>query len=74
MDFASMKGKLLHLYEHSHQAKLQTLKHVVQTPPDGPFDHDDLLCSKLSFDTLGCNKALTLLRSHSSPQFGCFIS
>jgi hypothetical protein len=48
---ASMKGKLLHLYEHSHQAKLQTLEHVVQTPPDGSIDHDDLLCSKLSFDT-----------------------
>jgi hypothetical protein len=36
-----MEGKLP-LYEHGHQAELQTLKNVVQTPPDGPFDHEDL--------------------------------
>ncbi len=29
---------------------------------------------KLSFNTLGCNKALTLLRLHSSPQLKCMIS
>jgi hypothetical protein len=37
-----MEGKL-HLYEHGHQAKLHALKNVVQTPPDEPFDHEDLL-------------------------------
>jgi hypothetical protein len=26
-----------------HQAKLQALENVVQTPLDGPFDHEDLL-------------------------------
>jgi hypothetical protein len=62
MVFASMKEKWLHLYEHSHQAKLQTLEYVAQTPLDGPFDHDDLLCLKFSFDMLGCNKALMLLK------------
>jgi hypothetical protein len=29
---------------------------------------------KLSFDTLGCNKALALSSLHSSPQLGCLIS
>jgi hypothetical protein len=42
MVFASMEGKLP-LYEHGHQAKLQALENVVQTPPNGPFDHEDLL-------------------------------
>jgi hypothetical protein len=37
-----MEGRLP-LYEHGHQAELQTLKNVVQTPLDGPFDHEDLL-------------------------------
>jgi hypothetical protein len=37
-----MGGKLP-LYEHSHQAKLQALENVVQTPPNEPFDHEDLL-------------------------------
>jgi hypothetical protein len=27
-----------------------------------------ICCGKSSFDTLGCNKALALLRLHSSPQ------
>jgi hypothetical protein len=43
MVLPGMKGKLLHLYEHSYQAKIQTLKHVVQTPPNGYFDHEILL-------------------------------
>jgi hypothetical protein len=42
MVFASMEGKL-HLYEHGRQAELHALKNVVQTPLDGPFDHEDLL-------------------------------
>jgi hypothetical protein len=33
-----------------------------------------ICCGKLSFDTLGCNKALALSRLHSSPQLGCLIS
>jgi hypothetical protein len=37
-----MEGKLP-LYEHGHQAKLQALENVVQTPPYGPFDHEYLL-------------------------------
>ncbi len=42
MVFAGMEGKLP-LYEHGHQDELQALKNVVQTPPDEPFDHEDLL-------------------------------
>jgi hypothetical protein len=38
-----MKGKLLHLYEHSYQVKMQTLELVVQTPPNGSFDHEILV-------------------------------
>jgi hypothetical protein len=30
------------LYEHGHQDELHALKNVVQTPPDGPFDHENL--------------------------------
>ncbi len=37
-----MEGKFL-LYKHGHQANLQTLKNVVQTPRDELFDHEDLL-------------------------------
>jgi hypothetical protein len=33
-----------------------------------------IYCGKLSFGTLGCNKALALSRLHSSPQLGCLIS
>ncbi len=40
MVFVGMEGKF-HLYEHGHQAKLQALENVVQTPLDGPFDHED---------------------------------
>jgi hypothetical protein len=42
MVFTDMERRLP-LYEHGHQAKLQTLENVVQTPPDGLFDHEDLL-------------------------------
>jgi hypothetical protein len=42
MVFVGMEGKLP-LYEHGHQAKLQALENVVQTPLDGPFDHEILL-------------------------------
>jgi hypothetical protein len=42
MVFASMEGKLP-LYEHGHQVELQALENVLQTPPNGPFDHQDLL-------------------------------
>jgi len=43
MVFASIKGRLLHLYEHGHQAELQPLENVVQTPVDGCFVHEKLL-------------------------------
>jgi hypothetical protein len=72
MVFIGMEGKLL-LYEHGHQAKLQTLKNLVQTPPDGPFDYEDSLWEVL-IQYIGCNKALALLRLHSSPQLECLIS
>jgi hypothetical protein len=42
MVFVGMEGKL-HLYEHGHQDELQALENVIQTPPNGPFDHEDLL-------------------------------
>jgi hypothetical protein len=42
MVFVSMKGKLP-LYEHGHQIELHALENIVQTPPNGPFDHEDLL-------------------------------
>ncbi len=38
-----MEGKLLHLYENGHQAKMQPLENVVQRPPYGPFEHQNLL-------------------------------
>ncbi len=37
-----MEGQLP-LYEHGYQAELQALENVVQTPPYGPFDHEDLM-------------------------------
>ncbi len=40
--FIGMEGKLP-LYEHGHQVELQALENVVQTPLNGPFDHEDLL-------------------------------
>ncbi len=33
-----------------------------------------ICCGKSLSDTLGCNKALTLLKLHSSPQLECLIS
>jgi len=42
MVFAGMEGKLS-LYEHGHQAKLHAIENVVQTPLNGPFDHENLL-------------------------------
>ncbi len=42
MVFVGMEGKLP-LYEHGHQTELHALENVVQTPPYGPFDHEDLL-------------------------------
>jgi hypothetical protein len=43
MVFASIKERLLHLYEHVHQTELQPLENVVQTPPYGFFVHEILL-------------------------------
>jgi len=43
MVFASIEGKSLHLYENGHQVELQTLKNVVQTSPNGPFDHENMM-------------------------------
>jgi hypothetical protein len=42
MVFGSMEGKLP-LYEHGHQVELHALEYVVKTPPNGSFDHEDLL-------------------------------
>jgi hypothetical protein len=42
MVFVGMEGKLP-LYEHGPQVELHALKNVVQTPPNGPFDHENLL-------------------------------
>jgi hypothetical protein len=42
MVIGGMEGKLP-LYEHGHQAELQTLENVIQTTLDGPFDHENLL-------------------------------
>jgi hypothetical protein len=42
MVFASMEGKLP-LYEHGHRVELHALENVIKTPPDWPFDHEDLL-------------------------------
>ncbi len=64
-----LERKLLHLYEHSYQAKLHALEHVIQTPPNGPLTMKTSF-EKLSFDTLQCNKALALSTLHSSPQLG----
>ncbi len=33
----------LPLYEHGYQTELQASENVVQTPPDGSFDHEYLL-------------------------------
>ncbi len=43
MIFASMEGKLLHLYEYNHQVKLQALEKCSSNPPNGHFDHEDLM-------------------------------
>jgi len=43
MIFASMEGKLLHLYEYNHQIKLQALEKYSSNPPNGHFDHEDLM-------------------------------
>jgi hypothetical protein len=42
MVFVGMERKLP-LYEHGHQVELQALENVVQTPPNGFFDHEALL-------------------------------
>jgi hypothetical protein len=68
-----MEGKLLHLYENGHQAKMQALENVVQTHRMGLLIMK-ICCGKLPFDTLGCNKALVLLKLHSYLQLGCLIS
>jgi hypothetical protein len=57
MVFASMEGKLLHLYEHGHQVELHALENVVQTPRDGLLIMK-ICCGKLSFDTLGYNNVI----------------
>ncbi len=72
MVFASMEGKFP-LYEHGHQAKLQALENVVQTPLNGPFDHEDSLCEVIIQHTR-MQHSLILLKLHSSSQFECLIS
>jgi hypothetical protein len=42
MVFVGMEGNLP-LYEHGNQVELHALKNVIQTPPNGPFDHEDLM-------------------------------
>jgi hypothetical protein len=74
MVFASMEGKLP-LYKHGHEAELQTLENVVQTPLDGPFDHEDLLWEVIVRHTrMQQGPCLALLKLHSSPQLECLIS
>jgi hypothetical protein len=72
MVFAGMEGKL-HLYEHGHQAKLQALKNVVQTPPYGPFDHEDLLWEVVVWHTR-MQQGLCLVEVAFTPQLECLIS
>jgi len=62
MVFASMKEKLLHLYEHNYQAKMQTLKHVVQPHQMG------LLIMKFSFGKFSFDNWHVI---GSSPYQGC---
>ncbi len=69
----SIEGKLLPSYENSYQVELHALEHVIQTPPNGPLTMKTSF-EKLSFDTLGCNKAIALSTLHSSPQPWCLIS
>jgi len=42
MVFVGMEGNLP-LYEHGDQVELHALKNVIQTPLDGPFDHENLM-------------------------------
>jgi hypothetical protein len=70
--FASMEKKLP-LYEHGHQLELQALENVIQTPLDGPFDHEDLLWEVVIRHTR-MQQGPTLLKLHSSPQLECLIS
>jgi hypothetical protein len=65
MVFLGMEGKLS-LYEHGHQAKLQALENAVQTPLDGPIDHEDLLWEVIIQHTR-MQQGPTLLKLHSSP-------
>ncbi len=61
MVFASMKGKLLHLYEHNYQVKMKTLELVVQTPPNGSFDHE-ILVSKILIWHIGMQQGPHLMK------------
>jgi len=72
MVFVGMEGKLP-LYEHGHQVEVQALENVVQTPLDGPFDHEDLLW-EVVIEHIKMQQGPILLKLHSSPQFECLIS
>jgi hypothetical protein len=67
-----MEGKLP-FYEHGHQTKLEALENVVQTPWDGPFDHEDFM-SEVVIWHIKMQQGPTLLKLHSSPQLKCLIS
>ncbi len=40
---SNMEGELFDVYEHNHQVEFIALEHLVQTPTNEPFDHEDLL-------------------------------
>jgi hypothetical protein len=72
MVFVGIEGKLP-LYEHGHQYELHALENVIQIAPMGLLIMK-ICCGKSSLNTLGCNKALALLKLHSSPQLKYLIS
>ncbi len=72
MVFVGMERKLP-LYTHGHQVKLEALENVVQTPLDGPFNHEDLMW-EIFIRHIKMQQGPTLLKLHSSPQLKCLIS
>jgi hypothetical protein len=44
---SNMEGELFDVYEHNHQVEFIALEHLVQTPTNEPFDHEDLLATQV---------------------------
>jgi hypothetical protein len=74
MVFVGMEMKLLHFYEHGHQAELHALENVVQAPLNEPFNHENMLWEIVIRHIGMCNKVITLSKLHSFSQLGCLIS